>query len=334
MTEIPCEVPCKDKNSVSEAPCEKTTSPAEFPYEDKNLHKGHRYIKKGNTLLPCASYVDPLSLEADQELIYVLDKQMGRLVVELDTSWVIKSGFGVRSAEAEAMRLVFRNTEIPVPEVLFTDFHADRTRMETETETDEPWKPNFYIPQGLIAMTIIPGIPLERKWDSLDDGVKESICLQLWNLISAIRNIPLPQELQGLYQCAADGSLSQDPMLKDLQRPARPITSDMELRARIYERYLHCGGRRYENQLLDMLPRSEHSVFTHADIAPRNLMVDEQNIITGILDWESAGWYPDYWEYAQIMRPAFRGDWSVWMKKTAPQQWDLQGINASRKVLF
>jgi aminoglycoside phosphotransferase (APT) family kinase protein len=43
-----------------------------------------------------------------------------------------------------------------------------------------------------------------------------------------------------------------------------------------------------------MLPRSEHSVFTHADIAPRNVMVDEQKNITGILDWESAGWYPEY----------------------------------------
>ena len=83
-----------------------------------------------------------------------------------------------------------------------------------------------------------------------------------------------------------------------------------------------------------MLPRSECSVFTHADIAPRNVMVDEQNMVTGILDWESAGWYPDYWEYAQIMRPAFWGDWSVWMEKTAPQRWDLEGINASRKVLF
>lgn len=41
------------------------------------------------------------------------------------------------------------------------------------------------------------------------------------------------------------------------------------------------------------------TVFTHADIAPRNIMIDEQNKVTGILDWEYAGWYPDYWEYAQ-----------------------------------
>ncbi|OQD65848.1 hypothetical protein PENPOL_c005G08540 [Penicillium polonicum] len=230
------------------------------------------------------------------------------------------------------MRLVSKNTEVPVPEVLFTDFSADGAKMETETE--EPPKPNSHAPKGLIAMTIIPGIPLEKKWDSLDDEAKESTCLQLWDLISKIRNIARPQELEGPYQCAADGSPSRDPMLEDLQKPVRPLTSDLELRARIYERYFHCGGSRYKNQLLDMLYRSECSVFTHADIAPRNVMVDEQNMVTGILDWESAGWYPDYWEYAQIMRPAFWGDWSVWMEKTAPQRWDLEGINASRKVLF
>ncbi len=55
-----------------------------------------------------------------------------------------------------------------------------------------------------------------------------------------------------------------------------------------------------------MLHRSDVSVFTHGDIAPRNIMVNETHRITGILNWETAGWYSDYWEYAKIMRPAYR----------------------------
>ena len=123
-------------------------------------------------------------------------------------------------------------------------------------------------------------------------------------------------------------------MLADLKDPPRPLTSDSELRERIYERYIYFCGRLYEHTLPDMLPRSNRSVFTHGDIAPRNIMVDDENKITGILDWEYAGWYPDYWEYAQIMRPAFYGSFQDLMDKTAPQRWDLKGINASRKVLF
>ncbi|EER41151.1 predicted protein [Histoplasma capsulatum H143] len=33
-------------------------------------------------------------------------------------------------------------------------------------------------------------------------------------------------------------------------------------------------------------------------------MVDENYQITGLVDWKYAGWYPDHWEYVQIMRPA------------------------------
>ena len=47
-------------------------------------------------------------------------------------------------------------------------------------------------------------------------------------------------------------------------------------------RYFHFGGHQYD-QLPHMLPWSVYSVFTHADIAPRNIVIDE---ITGIIDWE------------------------------------------------
>ncbi|OKL55801.1 hypothetical protein UA08_08830 [Talaromyces atroroseus] len=172
-------------------------------------------------------------------------------------------------------------------------------------------------------MTIIPGSPLEEKWDKLDEKTKESICRQIWDFISKIRNIQPPLELRGLFQCAADGSPTRDPLIEDLQTPTQPLMNDSELRARIYERYLHFGGRRFE-QLPDMLPRFSYSVFTYADIVPRNIMVDEENRVTGILDWE----------YAQILRPAFWGDWSMWMDHTALRRWDISGINAARRVLF
>ncbi|RAK96386.1 aminoglycoside phosphotransferase family protein [Aspergillus ibericus CBS 121593] len=285
-----------------------------IPYAWQNLNPGQRYIKVDNKMLfPCPPDVNVLEFPPNKEVITILAKQMARLVLEIDFSIVSKSGHGVRHSEAEAMKLVFGHTSVPVPEVIVTSFDGEK---------------------GNIHMTIIPGTCLEVKWDMLDIQSKESICLQLWDLISKWREIPLPSNLTGLYQCAADGSPSRDPLLEDLQSPKRPLTSDSELRGRIYERYLYFGGLRYKHTLPDMLPRSDRSVFTHGDIAPRNIMINDENQITGILDWEYAGWYPDYWEYAQIMRPAFHGDFQDLMNKTAPQTWDLSGINASRKVLF
>lgn len=285
-----------------------------IPFEPQYMQEGAHYIKVGTVMFPCSATPDPSSLPPEQEVITVRSKQMGRTVLEHDFSYISKSGHGVRYAESEAMRMVHKNTAVPVPEVLFTQFRPGH---------------------GTIGMALIQGVSLEKKWNTLNEQSKMSVCLQVWNIISQIRAIPRPPELDdNLFQCAADGSLTKDPLLEDLGDPARPLTSDTDLRTRIFERYVHFGGCQYKHQLPDILPRSDCSVFTHADIAPRNIMVDEQNNVTGLLDWESAGWYPDYWEYAQILRPAFWSDWSEWMDRTAPRKWDLSGINAARKVLF
>ncbi|KAL4948503.1 kinase-like protein [Aspergillus filifer] len=238
---------------------------------------------------------------------------MGRVVVEYDLSFVSKFGEAVKSTEADAMKIAFKHCPSLVPEV----FHA------------KSW-PDY----GHIDMTLVAGDRLELKWDSLDDGTKESVCRQTWDFVDQLRAMPCPPELKSLAQSTVDGSPTLDVFFEDLQDPSRPLKTDQDVRDRIYERYLHFAGRRYEHELPDMLPRSSQTVFTHADIAPRNIMIDDASKVTGIVDWEAAGWYPGYWEYAQILRPSLRGDWPKWMEKTAPKKWDLSGINAARRVLF
>lgn len=87
------------------------------PVSIQNYQEGRRYIKKDQLLYACSSPVDILSLSPSQEVIIVSSKQIGRLVLEHDLSYVTKSGDGVRPAEAEAMRLVSQYTSVPVPEV-------------------------------------------------------------------------------------------------------------------------------------------------------------------------------------------------------------------------
>lgn len=37
-------------------------------------------------------------------------------------------------------------------------------------------------------------------------------------------------------------------------------------------------------------------VFTHGDLSGLNILVRGDDVV-GIVDWETAGWYPGYWEY-------------------------------------
>ncbi|KAG6286903.1 hypothetical protein E4U45_008284, partial [Claviceps purpurea] len=39
-------------------------------------------------------------------------------------------------------------------------------------------------------------------------------------------------------------------------------------------------------------------VFTHGDLNMRNIMMYNGRL-SGIIDWETCGWYPDYWDYTK-----------------------------------
>jgi phosphotransferase family enzyme len=252
---------------------------------------------------------------SDEE-IRIISRQGGCIVREHDGCYITKTGARVRRAEEEALKLVKQYTDVPVPDIIYSIYKAD-------------------IDQGQLGMTLIPGSPLQLSWSNLDDATKGRVCSETWDMIAKWRKIPQPPKLSRFFQCSADGSPTYDVLIRDLADPPMNLVDDDALRARIFERYLYHGGRRYEKELPDMLPRSSCSVFTHGDIAPRNIMVDQDNRITGILDWENAGWYPDYWEYANMSAVACRyDDWQTWMDRTAPQKWDITGINAARRVLF
>jgi len=137
--------------------------------------------------------------------------------------------------------------------------------------------------------------------------------------------------------CLTDDSISGDVLIAPLEDANGPLPDGDAIRERIWLRYYHYYGRRYgQEEILEMLPRStlDSMVFTHGDVAPRNIMVDEVGNITGILDWEKSGWYPDYWEYVYVHSYGSDIDWRNWMDQTAPERWDLSGITAVRRVLF
>ncbi|KIJ64527.1 hypothetical protein HYDPIDRAFT_90443, partial [Hydnomerulius pinastri MD-312] len=51
-------------------------------------------------------------------------------------------------------------------------------------------------------------------------------------------------------------------------------------------------------------------VFTHGDIDPRNILVDDQDIVVALIDWEMSGWMPEYWEYLKSVHAKWEDeDW-------------------------
>lgn len=48
--------------------------------------------------------------------------------------------------------------------------------------------------------------------------------------------------------------------------------------------------------------KKEHRLcFTHGDLNLHNILIKDDKMV-GIIDWETAGWLPEYWEWTQILR--------------------------------
>ncbi|TPX16285.1 uncharacterized protein E0L32_003934 [Thyridium curvatum] len=225
--------------------------------------------------------------------------QPGCTVTLMQPDIVLKRGAKVRPNEETAMRLANEYAPgIPIPKIYMTSYKTG----------------NGPIGYGELYMSTLPGISLHSVWAGFDDATKLRICRDL---------MALP--VLTLWSAAI---LTLRPLLSMIRH--------FELA--YMKRYVANNGLSYRDppDLRDLLPRSDISVFTHGDIGPRNILVDEAGHISGLLDWESSGWFPDYWEMAQIIRHGHgvEHDWPHWMTIASQEQWDLTGIQKARRVLF
>ncbi|KAI9796236.1 MAG: hypothetical protein M1825_000860 [Sarcosagium campestre] len=160
-------------------------------------------------------------------------------------------------------------------------------------------------PFRVIFMTYIPSTTLEEAWPLLSHEQKLSVQGQLDRILCSLRTIKRCDGQQTLGGVAGEGvkhaKVDLDPHTEAISKSA-----DFEdFRFSVP----HHGSTTYVRFLRSFLAaESVHgSVFTHGDIRPANIMVhrdqdDGTCIVRGIIDWEDAGFYPDYHESLQMTR--------------------------------
>ena len=163
-----------------------------------------------------------------------------------------------------------------------------------------------------IFMSFIPGPTLESVWAQLPKQQKISLSNQLSLILLELRGVHMPKDFT-LGGVGGEGC-------KDTRRHTRisqtPIRTVAEFEDFIFSNPLF-GGSVYI-RLLRSMSRSHPPtiVFSHGDLRPANIVVlpDVQGNyrISGILDWEMSGFYPDYWESVKAtntMAPQEENDW-------------------------
>lgn len=140
-------------------------------------------------------------------------------------------------------------------------------------------------------MDRIHGTTLQEAWADLSPGDVERICQQLAAMIHEIRSCKSPY---GPMICSASGGPFTDSYLRLFGRNP-PFADEQHLNNYILE-----GNAAWPDDILSSHSIPHPIVFTHGELARRNIMVHHGNV-TAIIDWETAGWRPAHWEYFKAM---------------------------------
>ncbi|KAF9877453.1 hypothetical protein CkaCkLH20_05153 [Colletotrichum karsti] len=181
----------------------------------------------------------------------------------------------------------------------------------------------------LLFTSLVPGITLEKMWPQLDKAGKHNISSQLDTLLSTLRSLPHPED-------APLGGV-QGGGVKDTRRFVRRSPEQI-MDVRQFEDFIFAGSKTasplYTDILRGLMPASPAKcVFTHGDIRPANIMVSRSEDgtlrVEGIIDWESSGFYPEYWDCVKAtnnLTPSDKFDWYHFLpepisSKQYPLQW-------------
>lgn len=166
-----------------------------------------------------------------------------------------------------------------------------------------------------VFMSFIPGVPLNRIWNDLSVERKKYVRDQLNTLFTEIRSLPLPSH-EGHLGGGTPPQCEDGRHWNKTSSATSPIRSESQFNAFILtESSLDLSRLAF---LGANMSGDHRIVMTHGDLLPRNLLVASADTptITGIVDWESGGGYPEYWEYVKALNDSFtkrENDWYLYL---------------------
>ena len=261
--------------------------------EQQNFNSGHSRPSEGNNAAlarPIKSTKVRRALTVVATWIAVRTKHsIGFVGARISPGLMVKRGTGVKLEEAGNLEYVRNNTLIPVPKV-----HCAFTRNGCT----------------YIVMDYIRGQTLWSWWHTASAESKESVRRQLTGYMSMLRSVSNPTSgriggLQGgaIYDDRYTSGKGAGPRKEESFGPfddshdfhlwlrngfTNPVTSEV-------------GENSDQDADIDRIcqiqdRRKYTTKATHGDFNSHNIIVGDNKVV-GIIDWEMAGWYPDYWEY-------------------------------------
>ena len=156
-----------------------------------------------------------------------------------------------------------------------------------------------------IVMDFVPGTDLQKLLPSLTPAEKKAVSKRIKDAIGELREMATPDYFGNLNGTPyIDGVLStpdNNPAISG------PFKNQEQMNQGILKKLAQTQSPQYIRLLQNMVTctlKNHQNVFTHGDLQPKNIIVERIGVSDGeadfkvtLIDWNLAGWYPDFWEF-------------------------------------
>ncbi|THH28866.1 hypothetical protein EUX98_g5328 [Antrodiella citrinella] len=183
--------------------------------------------------------------------------------------------------ERDALAFIWRHTTIPIPRII--DFVKD--------PSSDPKCPEYY----LITSRVEGKLLGQWLWEKPHDITL--VVRDLKDALTQLRSIPPSSNaVSSLYggEFYCPRLMARDPI-----GPFADIKTFHEFLFSVV--HFHA-----DHNALRTLAQKSHSkthrlCYTHGDLNYTNILVKEDGSISGIIDWQAAGWLPEYWDHCAAL---------------------------------
>lgn len=210
-----------------------------------------------------------------------------------------KYGGRIKEEEVIATMFVAANTSIPVPRIL--DVLDDRGNL-------------------FVIMTRLPGIQAKVAMKDLDDQGWRQFEQDIQNWWYQLRSLVPPTNVVGSLLGTAS---LQRRMSMDI--PIGPFDNIAAFHHYLMTLCPEDQGSPPYDEFRRLAPiksfnKPHRLCFTHGDLVPHNLLM-ENGRLSGLVDFESSGWFPEYWDFTGTYGWA-QGNWKEMLLRIFPQYQD------------
>ncbi|EFR00557.1 serine/threonine protein kinase [Nannizzia gypsea CBS 118893] len=198
--------------------------------------------------------------------------QASALAQQLPLGLYMKQCYRTRYNEGMALQIVEQRTSIHAP--LYVDTFEHEGKL-------------------MLVMTWIKGNQLNEVFHRLSYQERAQLSADLCSAIKQLRTIP--NNTSHRFANVLGG-----PLL-DVRIPDQPDVAygPFNKVTDFHNSLIHTHiASSTEEAVAPIYSRKYRSFFSHADLNPYNIMIDRGKL-SGIVDWECAGYYPEYWEFTK-----------------------------------